>query len=106
MSRLRIELLLADRRTNFDIDNNKVQQVVSHFLGVCRGFGSGSGVFCLDPEPVVNFFGSGFQISLDSNPDSVSAPGSRRKKISYLLEENFKIMTKDRQKMKSEKISY
>ena len=60
-----------------------------------------------DPDPVFKFPGSelesGFQMSLD--PDSVSALGSRSKKEckegskSYSLEENLKIMTKDRQKI-------
>ena len=54
--------------------------------------------------------GSGFQTSLD--PDPVSAPGPEAKKEcrkcskSYLLEENFKIMTEDRRKMKKETSSY
>ena len=61
-----------------------------------QGFGSGSR--------------SGFQISLD--PDTVSAadPGAKKDcskgSKSYLLEENLKIMTKDRQKMKKATISY
>ena len=60
-----------------------------------------------DPDPVFKFSGSelesGFQMSLD--PDSVSASGSLSKKEcrkgskSYSLEENLKIMTKDRQKI-------
>ena len=71
-----------------------------------QGFGSGSGrIRCFLPGS-----GSGFLISLD--PDSVSAPGSRSKKgcrkgsKRYLLEENLKIMIKDRQKMKKATISY
>ena len=43
--------------------------------------------------------GSGFKISLDLEP--VSAPGSRSKKSA---EENLKIMTKDRQKIKKASI--
>ena len=59
-----------------------------------------------DPDP----FGSGFQISLD--PDPVSAQileqqkGYRKVSKSDLSEENLKIMTKDRQKMKKATISY
>ena len=37
--------------------------------------------------------GSGFQISLDPNPDPVSAPGSRSKRVQkcHLLEEDLKL---------------
>ena len=58
---------------------------------------------------VSNFSGSGFQISLDTDPDFDSAPiriripeqKKRKSSKSDLLEENLKIMTKDAQKMKN-----
>ena len=54
--------------------------------------------------------GSGFQFSLDLDPVSAhvsrSKIESRKSSISYLLEENLKLMTKVRQKMKKATISY
>ena len=53
-------------------------------------------------------FGSGFcfQISLDPDPVSVRVPEQKRVQKGYLLEENLKFMTKVRQKIKKETISY
>ena len=55
-----------------------------------------------DPDPVfLHGSGSGFQISLDSDLDPVSAQileNCRKVSKSDLSEENLKFMTKDRQK--------
>ena len=48
----------------------------------------------LDPDPVSNFTGSGSGFS----PRIPGAKKCRKGSKSYLLEENLKIMTKDRQK--------
>ena len=62
-----------------------------------------------DPEPVF-LHGSGFQISLALYPVSAQIleqkKGCRKVSKSDLSEENLKIMTKDRQKMKKATISY
>ena len=50
----------------------------------------------LDPDPVSNFTGSGSGFS----PRIPGAKKCRKGSKSYLLEENLKIMTKDRQKWK------
>ena len=67
-----------------------------------QGFGSGSGVFAWIRIRFSNFSGSGSGFS----PDSGTKKKCRKVSKSDLSEENLKVMTKDRQKMKKANISY
>ena len=76
-----------------------------------QGFGTGSGVFACFGSGSGS--GSGFQNSLDPNPVSArirvgfwTKKGCGKGFKSDLSDENLKLLTKDRQKMKTATISY